>query len=629
MSHFDILKKIILSFIIILSLLFFYVDIYTTQLFWYYLSNFKILENLYNNIFFLKYHFMILIIVLLILYFYKSKYSFDFIISERNNELWVENTKKEIFESKYKRLNSIPFLWYILKNIYKEWKNYVIILLTIILLWLLLKILLSLWLSPENDETYTYMVIEWYNKLKIIWITPSGEMYFYSHKIFHFVSAIFYNFFYDLWFNKLFALRSLNIFLSSILVIPLYIFFKTISNKKIALLSIWIITFNWYILISSITARPYVVFMFFSVISTILFILWTNKIIEIWKINKKSIYYFTIWIILCLINFYEWHILWLYHNFIAIWILFLYILKNLKRKDSIKIIWFWVWLFILFFLFLYFFKYNFFIYIIKTFSPYFQFNHLSIAFSQFSYFTFLWWVIIVFFLSFIINGNNINYKLLVLYIIFTGVFFQAYLFWYRFNNFKYIVNLLVILLFIFSIFLYTYKNNKVKIIIILLFIFTNIYWFIKIMNDKIAWWVLYHENSITAYNLCWDNDIIATDSPGRAFLLYWYSRKIYSLPSYNDVYHHTNNEKYLYLDVYPFKNIEELKQINEGNNICFVFTHNMLNRDGKFWNDDLFNYVMDNWEILFKNDLYYRPFGSGFYPFSNKNNGIVIRFTQK
>jgi len=135
-------------------------------------------------------------------------------------------------------------------------KKAYMLLFLIMVTWLIVKYYLSMHLNLNTDETYTYMVIEWFNKFWKIWITPSWVIYENnSHIIFHYLTTIFYNFFYENWFNKLFSLRSFNIIFSTLLLIPLFY-----------------LIINWFLNITFMTARSYVLFWIGSVIVSILFI---------------------------------------------------------------------------------------------------------------------------------------------------------------------------------------------------------------------------------------------------------------------------------------------------------------------------------------------------------------------
>lgn len=341
--------------------------------------------------------------------------------------------------------------------------------------------------------------------------------------------------------------------------------------------------------------------------------------------TKKSLIYIIWWIILLFINSNEWHILGLYHNFLLIWILLVYILFKVKLQKSIKIIWIWLWLFLILLLFLYFFKPDYINFIINTFNPIFSLTYLTIVYNQFSYFTEFWLLIILFLISYIfIYKNNNNYKILAIYLIFWAVLFHAYLFWVRLNSFKYLVDFLIILIIIFSIFIISFKDKKIKILILLIFFTTNIYWIKKIFEDEITWTVYYNENSIKDYELCKDYNVIATDIPWRAFLIFWDSKKLYSLPSFNDAYH-INNEKYMYLDIHAIRDINHLKNILKDKwGVCFVLSHNVFDPVWKFWNKELFDYVIKYSKVLKEKFITKRPMWTWKYPLGNSNNWVVL-----
>lgn len=144
----------------------------------------------------------------------------------------------------------------------------------------ILKIYFSINLSIDTDEAYTWMVIEWYNKYWIYNITPSWE-YYNQTNIFHIMSTYFYNFFYNLWFDKTFSLRSFNIFYSTFLFIPFFIILRKIIWEKISLLVLFFFMTNWYFLILQFTARSYVTFFFFFLFFNYFFILFLFIITKI------------------------------------------------------------------------------------------------------------------------------------------------------------------------------------------------------------------------------------------------------------------------------------------------------------------------------------------------------------
>lgn len=604
--------------------LFIYSQIFDQTIFWFDLNTNPFFSRFLLNLKNIWYWIIILLVSLGSLLIYNNRKSFIDLNFKKQNEIELEQKRKDDFPTKFPILNRIYWIRYIAKIIYIEWYIYSLGLFLIIILGLILKYYISQNVSPENDETYTYMVIEWYNKFKNMWVTPSWEMYDNTHVLFNYFTTYFYNFFYDNWFNKLFALRSFNIVLWSILTLPLYIFIKKITNKNIAFLSVFLTTFNWYLLLTFITARPYVLFTVFSVIGSILLIFWFNDFIKNQKITKISIIYIFWWLLLWLVNFYEWHILWLYHNVFLIIILWFYVLFNTRFEKSIKLLWSWLILGLLFISFLYFFKPTFLEFIIKTFNPVFSSIFVTISYNQFSYFTWFGLLIILLLISYIFIYNNNDYKILAIYLIFWALLFHAYLFWTRLNSFKYLVDYLVILLIIFSIFIFTFNNNKIKAWLLLLVLFTNIYWIIKVYNDDITLIVLYNENSLKEFDLCKNYNVIATDSPGRAYFAYWNNKEIYSLPSFKDSYH-VKNDKYLYLDIYSIKDINHLRNIVKKSwPVCFVFSHNMFNESWMFWNKILFDFVMYKWNKLKEKNLYDRPFGTWKYPLTNKNNWVVL-----
>jgi hypothetical protein len=478
----------------------------------------------------------------------------------------------------------------------------------------------------DNDEMYTYMVIEWYNKYWHIWITPSWEPYNPDNLIaYHYLCTVFYNFFFNNWFDKLFSLRSFSIFLSTILTPILYIFIKYFSNKKTALFSIFLISINWYITMTFVIARPYVFFAIWSSIASLIFIKSFLDIIKNKSINKTNLLNIVFWIILILAIFFEWHIMWTYHNIMLILFLIVYMLVKLENKKIFRLIYSILILLLIFVIYLYFFKYSFIKFIIESFIPVFKIDILSIFWNQISYYTDLWILLSILILIWIIiKTKNRKFTILVIYITTCTVFLHWYIFWSRLFSFRYLIDYLVLFLICISYFIINYKNKKIILTFIIIYLSTNIYNLNLIFSDELNRSLFYRNLKIQDYKYCNNYKNIATDSP---WISYFYNKdsNIYSLPSFNDTYHIMDNSRYTYLNVYAIKNNEYLENIVEKNwSVCFAFSHSQYNDTWNFWNRALFKNVMEKWKIIKDNFIEKRIFWTWESPYSNKHNWTIL-----
>jgi hypothetical protein len=79
---------------------------------------------------------------------------------EIEDEIKEEEKRKNEFSKKYPKLNNIPFLRWIFRWMYGEGWSYSLGLIGIIVLGFILKYYISMSFVQDNDEMYTYMVIE-------------------------------------------------------------------------------------------------------------------------------------------------------------------------------------------------------------------------------------------------------------------------------------------------------------------------------------------------------------------------------------------------------------------------------------------------------------------------------------
>lgn len=178
-------------------ILLFFSQIFWQPIFWFNLKSYYLFDRFLNNLEAIQPGIIIITFIFGTFLLYINRDKIQDMEKEPEIELEGEKIRKNNFSEKFPKINKIPVLKSIVKWMYKEGWLYSFWLLFIVIFWFILKYYLSIHLSPENDETYTYMVVEWYNKLHVIWITPTWEMYYFTHKFFHYFTTIFYNFFYD------------------------------------------------------------------------------------------------------------------------------------------------------------------------------------------------------------------------------------------------------------------------------------------------------------------------------------------------------------------------------------------------------------------------------------------------
>lgn len=503
----------------------------------------------------------------------------------------------------------------------------------VFLLNFIIKIYLSYNYSIDTDESYTWMVIEWYNKFWEINITPSW-VYYDQTPLFHYLSAQFYNFFYSFWFNKILSLRSFNIIYSTILSIPLFIVLKNILWEKIGFYSFLFIIFNWYFLIIQFTARPYVTFLFFTFFS-IISLFYSLKLFEDKKIKKWIIFFFLSFL-LWLYNFLDWHIVWFYHYIIFLFIILIYKIIILW-KIWLKIFWFALVLFIFLLSYLYFFKYSYIEFFFYTFDPFLKTNVLLQFWNFFSYLWIIWNTLII--LSFLLIYRSwIKYsKLFTISLLFIIVF-HIYFFSSRLWFIKYISDLYIFISIFIIIFLFNLNKNNKILFILFLSVFSLSTWtyYLKIKNDNISWWVMdYKEDKKEFFEYCSKNWYvnILTDSPS---LWYFYNYKnnisLYSLKPYNNGDNVELNweYKYKYLEnILVIDNIEDFKTLNEKWNICFIFTHNSYDYNNRFSNEIFFQYIINNWKIIKEEKLTQNLYDLSYFEYFNNHNWTIITFDKK
>lgn len=269
---------------------------------------------------------MIAAVVLGVVTFYLNRDKLGEIEDEARQEEVEEKRREVEFGAKYPRINRVWGVRWVVRWMYKEGWWYSVGLILIIFVGLCLRIILAKYMIITIDEAqFTHSVSLGWVKYNQIGTTLSGATY-HRTEIYNLLNTIPY-YFVD---SPLLKLRLFNIIIFSIITIPLYSIIKKIfKNKKVALLSIFLISINWYIIATTITARSYFIAGILSLI-----LIYICYIIYIEKSKKQLFGYLILLNLVFLINFIVASSVFALHILPILFIIMLMRIKDFSLKDK-------------------------------------------------------------------------------------------------------------------------------------------------------------------------------------------------------------------------------------------------------------------------------------------------------
>lgn len=246
-------------------------------------------------------HLMITAIAFVVISFWlnRDKISLEGELEEELEEEREEEKRREEFVRMFSKVNRIPIFRSIAKWIYIEGWWYSVGLILIFLIGFGLRIFLANYMTVAVDEAqYTHLTSLGWLKYNCVETTVSGATYSRT-PVYNLLNTIPYYFIE----KPLLQLRLFNIIIFSTFFFPLYLIIKKIfKNKNVALLSVILVSINWYVIATTIVARSYTIFIILSLIS-----LYLCYLIYLSRNSKKLLGYLVLITFVILINFHEGH----------------------------------------------------------------------------------------------------------------------------------------------------------------------------------------------------------------------------------------------------------------------------------------------------------------------------------
>ncbi len=558
--------------------------------------------------------------------------------SEEDKEAAAETRRKDEFAYKFPGINRVWGLRSIVKWMYKEGWWYSGLFITIIVTSFLLKIYLATKLSVHIDEGYTHLVSEGLLEGKKLGTTITGIGY---------DRTLFFNWIntlpYLLFENILLKIRFLNLFLFSIFLGTFYFLLKPLVGKKGSLISLAIISFNWYIIIITLMARSYTVAIIFSFLSLAAL----YKLLKSKTISKYLIFMFLV-IIFSLINILEGHLLGFYHLIPLIVVInFILFIKTDKNK-RVYILAALTLLFIIALTYVSFIKPTAGSYILRAFNPQLRMGHISTLGSLFFYINEIGIIMLTVSLLSLFFYRKLFERLVIFWIILV-IIFQGYVFGIYTFEFRYFFTILIPSMIVFSLFLIRIKKTKgLKILfysLVILLAFTYLFNINNIKNEKLSCiidnpqpWNSYlakiPEGSILMtdfpivphllrpdlkiYKLTWyprENELINKEL-NMEFVKYNYTeenleeffnfidKKIdnqYTIADKQEYFIYTGSP-----NIMSIEHIEKIASESEETEVYALFTESCYIRQNPYWY--IFDYLLNNYEIAAKSQFEKSPF---------------------
>ncbi len=325
-------------------------SIFWQSIFWFDLSSYKIWAIILNFIEKIQYALVILAIVFGSLIFYVKRDKIESIEEEREKEILEEEKRKKEFEKRFPRLNRIPVVWGIFRWFYVD-RMYAVGIVLIIILWfsIYIKGIWNYWF--QWDEYYQAKLTNNYIEWKwLFYLGDSDTIYYTRSRFTSLLPIISYEIFnhVNMNINKEFIYRLPIIILSVLTLILIYIITYINYWKKIAIISLFIISTEiWYVYMSKYL-RFYIPTLLG--IAIILALLSTyKKQITTWKYKVKLI------VCIILLAFLWYKFIQAYFLFILlfsiIYIIYINSLYNPKHKKYYIMLVIWIILLVILFYF--------------------------------------------------------------------------------------------------------------------------------------------------------------------------------------------------------------------------------------------------------------------------------------
>jgi hypothetical protein len=539
------------------------------------------------------FYFTIFTIVFGFLTFYKNKDRVKKEIEdEKVAEEKAEKNRVEEFESKFPIIAKIWGLRTIVKWMYKEGWGYSIGLIVIVVLGFILRIWLAQYQIVAIDEVETTDLVSKgfieYHKISTSISGVSSD----RSPLFNLLSAIPYYFIQD----PLLRMRFFSLFFFSISLFFIYFIIKDLyKNKKVSLLSTFFISINWYLVSSTISARSYSFFIFFSLVG-----LWA--LIKFYQAHKmkESTIYLIIALFTLIVNFFEGNLVLSFHIIPLLGVLLIFKVISLKKN---------IYFLIISFLSLISFSYLLFFYD-KTILRY-LLEKLSIKFSGIyltgyefygsliSYFLVLGIIIIFLSITLSLISSNKGHFLIGLFILLP--FLQIILFSDKSSYPRYLSYISLPIIMSFSFFLCNLFREKIPfkklltIFFILLFLGTSAHNLLQLRNQEIQWQTVSYRNWEKMIEEIPENSIVFSDYPAlvnfyRDDLVVYYLR--HNLDDYA-----TLNNKGLFIDQKVYQNK------NEDYNVLFLNSLKQLSEDYVIQDDQQYHYTSSVPKVMDLNHL--------------------------
>lgn len=235
---------------------------------------------------------IVLTIVFSSLFFYSSRYRIDKVDLIINNQIDLDNLKKDIFKEKYPLLSKFPLFWWF----YKNWFIYNLVFLLIIIIWFS-NIFINLWKLPfHQDEVFHFSPAVTYNQTWEFakWDFLYDEIWDYKwsdrNKSLTIITSYSQKLF---WLSEFSSRLPVAIIWFLWMFLIYFISIKITWNKIIWLIAMYIYSVNDVILYFSWFIRAYIILIVFSLI--LFYLLYKFLIL---KDKKSKLIYalFSIWI---------------------------------------------------------------------------------------------------------------------------------------------------------------------------------------------------------------------------------------------------------------------------------------------------------------------------------------------
>jgi len=490
---------------------------------------------------------------------------------EKQKEEEEEKERGEEFEYRFPRINSIWGLRSVVRWMYKEGWAYSFWFWIITLTGFIFKLFLAGKMLFHIDESYTYLVTEGLLKYGYLGKTITGIAYLRT-PIYNILNSIPYFFFS----NDLLKLRFLPILISTAFLFIFYFMVKKWFGKKIASVSLFLVSISWYLQATFVTARSYILMVIFSFIS-IYFMFSTYDAAEK---SKRTTLLLSLTLLSLLLLFFEGQSLGFYHLVFFVCLFFAYLIFKLPKDSKRNVL-----IFLVAFIFaisLYFItigpsllRYILF----RVYSPGWRNEMVSLVFSFFSYFENLGMIILLVVLTCSFLIKNFKIRLLCFFSIFVFLI-QGYFFGRVSIDIRHFSDILIPLYIVFSFFVVGLFKIKgmLRFFSVVFFISITVVSLIGLYGlliGKVAWAPYYPDSWQEDINKIPDGQIILTDYSN---VVYFFrsSSQIYTLNckledssikdknlSTSDPLETYNEKEKSYFRDYIEKNIEQFYILNE------------------------------------------------------------------